>query len=315
MRALLTGGSGFVGTALTRRLTEAGATVGHLTRGKTTTPPKAQVIALGEAPWSETAIATAIEAFKPDAIFHLAGGPRASRDDLYEANVLLAERLLAAAARSAAAARIVLIGSATEYGHPTAPDGVLNEDAECRPVTDYGIAKLAQTLHGLTRARAGQRISIARLFNPVGPRMPTHLAFAAFAERLATGSPTLAAGNIDVARDFFGVDEGARVIAEIAARDSAIGEVINVCSGVAQPLRPGVERMVARTGRRVQLVRDPGLVRFNDPPVIVGGVRKMIALGIRPASPDIGSALDALLDDAEAKERTLEAPAAVIRGR
>jgi GDP-4-dehydro-6-deoxy-D-mannose reductase len=314
MRALLTGGSGFVGAALTRRLMKAGATVGHLTRSGTMTPPKVQVIVLGEAPWSETAIASVIEAFKPDAIFHLAGGPRASLDDLYETNVFLAERLLVVAASSAAAARIVLIGSATEYGHPTTPDGVLDEDAECRPATAYGIAKLAQTLHGLVHARAGQRISIARLFNPVGPGMPASLAFAAFAQRLATGSPTLATGNIDVARDFFGVDDGARVIAEIAACDSAIGEVINVGSGIAQPLRPGVDRMAARTGRRVQLVCDPDLVRSNDPPVIVSGTRKLTALGIRPPSPDIGRALDALLDEAEAKVRTAGSPAAV-RGR
>jgi nucleoside-diphosphate-sugar epimerase len=296
MRALITGGTGFVGRALVRRLTSEGATIGLLGAKDSVRSAGTDVLALGDRPWSEAAMLRAIGAFRPDTIFHLVGGPRPSLSDLYETNLVLGDRLMAAAARAAPGARIVLIGSAAEYGAPLRADGVLDEDAPCRPLTAYGVAKLAQTLNGLVRARAGQPVAIARLFNPVGPGMPGNLAFSAIAHRLASGSPTLATGNIDVARDFLSIDEAARIIADIARSPAAAGEIVNVCSGIAQPLRDGVERMIARTGRLVRLERDAGLDRSVDPPVIVGDVRKLASLGIRPASSDIGAALDCLLD-------------------
>ena len=297
MRALLTGGTGFVGRALVRRLTTQGAMVGLLVRSDMARPAGVDVFPIGDQQWSEEAILRAIGAFKPHAIIHLVGGPQESLHDLYHVNVLLGEQLMSVAERGAPKARVVLIGSAAEYGPPARRDGVLDEDAQCRPMTPYGVAKLAQTLNGLVRARAGQPITIARLFNPVGRGMPGGLAFSAIAQRLVSGAQTLATGDIDVARDFLSVDEAARIVADIAANTGAVGEVVNVCSGVAQPLRRNVERMVARIGRQIRLLRDPALIRPGDPPVIVGDVRKLEALGIRPASPNIGPALDALLDD------------------
>ena len=307
MRALVTGGTGFVGSALVRQLMGQSAAVGVMTRSDTAPILQTTVFPMGSGPWSEDAIFRVIGTFRPDTIFHLIGGPQESIAALYEVNVLTGERLMSAAARGAPDARIVLVGSAAEYGPPARPDGVLAEDAPCRPLTAYGVAKLAQALNGLVRARAGQPITIARLFNPVGPGMPGGLAFSAIAQRLVAASDTLATGNLDVARDFLDVDEAARIVAQLARTSAAVGEIVNVCSGVAVPLRVGVERMVARMGRPIRLFSDPGLLRPGDPPCIVGGVRKLEAIGIRPASPEIGPVLDRLLDQCLRQARDLQA--------
>ena len=245
------------------------------------------------------ALETALRRAAPAALVHLVGGMRNDIATLYRDNVVLGETVMEAMARAAPSARILVVGSAAEYGRP-ARDGVCREDDEPRPVTPYGIAKLAQTRHALLRAGRGQDVAVARLFNPVGPAMPQGLAFADIARRLAGRPEALATGDIDAARDFLDVEEAARILAGLVAHPHARGRVVNVCSGVASPLRPHVERLLARAarrfGREIALRRDPALMRPSDVPSLGGSTERLRALGIAPASPAIDAALDALLD-------------------
>ena len=297
MRVLLTGGTGFVGKAVCRRLACNGDVVGQLVRRTPTGPPDNEPYVLGTGKWSEAAMAEAMSAFLPDAIIHLAGGPDAlSIELLYELNVFLGERIMATAALICPEARILIVGSAAEYGAPAHPDGTSREDDIPRPGTHYGIAKLAQTLHALSRARSGQPIGVARLFNPVGPGMPHGLAFADFKIRLAHGANQLATGDIDSARDFMAVDDAARILSELIRCSGVVGKVVNVCSGVAQPVRHGLDRMILRTGRQIELVRNPAFDRPSAVRVSRGDTAGLEMLGILPAASDISSALDALMD-------------------
>lgn len=203
---------------------------------------------------------------------------------------------MAAAGSVVPKARIVVAGTAAEYGPPAGGDGTSREDDNCRPVTAYGIAKLAQTLLALIRSGRGQPICIARIFNPVGPGMPDGLAFQDFARRLAAGPDQLATGDIETCRDFMDVEEAARILVELLTCSRAVGQVVNVCSGIAQPVRGGVERMLARAGSALRLVTDPALARPADVRSIRGDTTKLEAFGIRPASADIAQALDKLVD-------------------
>lgn len=297
-RVLLTGGTGFVGQAVQLHLGNLGIATTTLTRRPDSQAPRH--LCLGEGRWSTEAIAEAIAEARPSAIIHLAGASRAPTiDQLYETNVLLAERLMTAAQLAAPAAAVLLLGSAAEYG-VVKENGVADETDPCLPVSAYGITKLAQTLHGLARARSGQPVVIARLFNPVGVGMPLGLAFADFAQRLVS-SGRLEVGNIDVKRDFFPVREAARIICELAFKPEATGQVVNVCSGSAQPLRSGADHLVRCFGRSAEIVSNPQLFRANDVGIICGGTGRLKSLGIRPASPEILQELEqmmeALLDD------------------
>ena len=295
MRLVITGGTGFVGRAAVAEALRVGAEVVLLTRDSAASaPPGVEILGLGHARWTEEALSSALRRIRPEAILHLAGGPgQEPLEGLYEANVFLGSRLLDAAREIVPDARVVVVGSAAEYGPPLGADGRSREDDPARPITAYGIAKLAQTLHALVAARAGQSVVAARLFNPVGPGMPRSLAFADFAAQIAGGGGHLVTGDIDTERDFIPVAEAARILLDLAVSDGAVGRIINVCSGRAQPVRWGVEHMLARSRRNIELV-----VRGGHPAgvrTIFGDTAGLRALGIAPGSSDIGPALDGLL--------------------
>ncbi len=295
MRVLLTGASGFVGRAVAKCLNERGDEVAVLSRRKHTSGPDELV--LGAEPWTQAQLSDALAALSPDAVIHMAGARGAhSPEQLYEANTLLGLRLMTAMEASAPGARLTLIGSAAEYGPPHRADGLVREDDACRPVTPYGISKLAQTLHGLAKTRDGLLVTVARLFNPIGRDMPDGLVFSDIAARIASGTAEIEAGNIDVSRDFLAVSEAARIIVELTMEPAAIGQVVNVCSGLSQPLSAGIERLIARSGRPVRLVAHAGLARGQGVTEIRGSTARLEALGIAPASADIGAELDALMD-------------------
>ncbi len=126
-----------------------------------------------------------------DGVFHLAGQPGVrSFGDVFETylerNVLASQRLFEAAARTGV--RIVFASSSSIYGdaelYPTA------EDVAPRPVSPYGITKLA--CEHLARATAhsfGLDVVVLRYFNAYGPRQRPDMAFTRIATCLAEARP------------------------------------------------------------------------------------------------------------------------------
>jgi nucleoside-diphosphate-sugar epimerase len=294
-RALVIGGTGFLGRQVVNELLGRNIAVTLFSRTEVAPSDGITPLCLGTSRWGVDTLAPAMAAAAPDLVLHLAGARHAaSIEDYYEANTFLAERIMAAHLEATPEARLLLVGSAAEHGI-VGHDGLATEDDACLPSTPYGVSKHAQTLHGLARARGGQPIVIARLFNPVGPGMPSGLAFADFARRIAT-EDHLSVGNLDVSRDFLSVREAARIVVELSLSRGAIGHVVNVCSGVATPIRFGLELMIAKSGRQIQVARDSTLLRLHEVPSIRGSTQRLQDLGIEPATADIRRELYALMD-------------------
>jgi GDP-4-dehydro-6-deoxy-D-mannose reductase len=232
-------------------------------------------------------------------VFHMAGLSRARHPAaLYEADLVLTAHLLEAIARRKRPPLVVLAGSAAEYGNVPPESLPVRETQLCRPVTDYGIAKYAQTLMAEARAAAGLPVVVARLWNPVGRGMPGHFALASFAAQI-TAMPaqggTLHVGNLHIERDFLDVHEVARLVAELATRPEAIGQTVNICAGRAWPLRALVNDMVRFSGKSVSIVTDPRRVRPGEPPSLYGHTGRLERLGLIPALPDFDMILPQLL--------------------
>jgi len=126
-----------------------------------------------------------------DGVFHLAGQPGVrSFGDVFETylhrNVLASQRLFEAAARDGV--RVVFASSSSIYGdaeaYPTA------EDVPPRPVSPYGITKLAcEHLARATAKSFGLDVVVVRYFNAYGPRQRPDMAFTRIAMCLAEGRP------------------------------------------------------------------------------------------------------------------------------
>jgi nucleoside-diphosphate-sugar epimerase len=204
-------------------------------------------------------------------------GPAA---DLYAVHALGTLHVLEAVRRHAAAAPVVLIGSAAEYG-PTEPRQLpVREDHPCRPAGVYGCSKLAQAdLARFAQESWGLRVRTARLFNAVGPGMPQRYFFPALAARLrglaAGGTFPLRDG--DSTRDFIHVDDVGEAVAFLA--DTSVPDgVYNVATGLETSVREAAEYLGELAGRLTPV--DDGTAA--PPNRSVGDAARLRSLGWTP---------------------------------
>lgn len=288
-RALVTGAGGFAGQWLCRDLVRHGWAV---TGSSLTGDPGAGVIA-GEdhagVIWRREDLRTAgvaegaIDASRPDAIFHLAGVsfvPAAGDDPLlaFDVNTGLAVRLLhEVRARKLAGTLdpvVVLVGSAEQYGRHDAAAMPLGENVECRPRTFYAATKMAQETFGLEAFRAdGVRVVCTRSFNHSGRGQAKAFLLPALVDRARAArdvpNATIAIGNTITVRDYLHVEDVARAYTLLAEHGLA-GHVYNVCSGQGVSVGDLAAEVLQAAGVNATLVPDDSLRRTVDVPCLVG---------------------------------------------
>ncbi|MEH2526998.1 GDP-4-dehydro-6-deoxy-D-mannose reductase [Bradyrhizobium sp. AZCC 2176] len=240
---------------------------------------------LDEVSWHSGALDRIFGDVAPDCVFHLAGRLQGTPAELTHANVELTESLLRALRRTGLRPRLVVAGSAAEYGSAIRDGEPICETAICEPLSVYGASKLAQTRAALAFADAtGTSVLVARIFNPLGAHMPTHLAIGDFGNQIASmsgGRGTLRVGNIDVRRDMIDVEQVATLLCQLSERPDARG-VVNLCSGQAPLLRDLIEMLIKESGQEVDIEVDWSRVRGNEPRAIIGSVDRLAELGSPP---------------------------------
>jgi GDP-4-dehydro-6-deoxy-D-mannose reductase len=230
---------------------------------------------------------------QPQWVFHLAAlsSPAASWDDpatTIATNAGLEANLLAELVKQKPMPRVVVVGSADEYGRPVGAARRLNEATPLRPLTPYGVSKVTQDLlalqyhlsHGLAAIRM-------RPFNHAGPRQAPHFAVASFAQQIARielgkQPPILKVGNLESRRDFTDVRDIVRAYL-LAAEKGKPGDVYNVGSGTASRLRDIVSLLLKMTRTKITLEVDPARKHAVEADVYVCDARRFQRLtGWRP---------------------------------
>ena len=275
MRALVTGGAGFIGSHLTDALVARGdevTVIDHLLRGHTGNLTEAQAGGATLIRADVTHLATIRDTFRtvrPEAVYHLAAQidvRRSVEDPPADAHVNIGgTAAVLEAARDAGVGRVVLASTAGVYGDPaTIPT---TEDAPVAPLSPYGASKAAAEsyldlflrLHGLST------LSL-RMANVYGPRQSPHGeagVVAIFCGAAAEGRPATIYGDGHQTRDFIFV--GDVVDAFVAAGRSEVNGSLNVSTGSETSLNElagalGLET-VEGPGRRGEIRRsclDPG---------------------------------------------------------
>lgn len=288
MRALITGVSGFTGIALTRRLEREpnmeifGADI----RQPSAELPLAKSFIADLA--DRARIRQMLEESKPNWIFHLAGRLKGSASDLFQANTQNTVHLLEAASEIVPEARVLLIGSAAEYGFRPEWDGVpICENEACAPQGAYGLSKYAMTLAGLDfNRRTKLSVNIARSFNLIGPNIPNTLLLGALIQRVQEaqrkGESKIKVGNVSAERDFIDVRDAVEAYVAIML-SSARGEIFNVCAGKATKIQTLVEAALALAPAGMTYEVDQTLLRPDDPKCVIGNGAKLQQLGFQPA--------------------------------
>jgi GDP-4-dehydro-6-deoxy-D-mannose reductase len=284
--ALVTGGQGFIGRYLVNALRQRGINVSTLGRKRSA---EVSHIVLEEADWDSLTLDRVLTEAAPDCIFHLAGTMQGTSTDLFRTNAGLTESLLRALTRTSLQPLLVIAGSASEYGSAIRDGEPVRETAICAPVSPYGTSKQVQTRLALAYADAtGAPVLVARIFNPIGPNMPSHLAIADFAHQIASvpcGGGTLRVGNLYVRRDMIDVEHVATLLCQLAANPHARG-VVNVCSGQAPFLYELVQMLIRGCGRKIDIEIDRARVRANELHTIVGSTNLLTQFACPPPPTD-----------------------------
>jgi|RhiMetdeSRZDD1v2_1073273.scaffolds.fasta_scaffold47244_3 nucleoside-diphosphate-sugar epimerase len=277
MKALITGSSGFCGRHLTRYLVEQGVdvfTLGLRSGGKS----HYQILSVDDVPGT----LKALQDLKPGFVFHLAGTLGAENPaSIYQVNAVYALALLRALDLAGLSNTAVLLaGSAAEYGFIPEEYLPVNEDFPCKPYSYYGISKLAQTLTGLLEARRSRPIVTVRAFNIVGPGMPDHLVVGALAKQVdqivkGKREAVVEIGNRLTSRDFIDIEDVLPIYWKLIRTPAAHGEIVNVCTGEPTPVQTVLERMIALSGKEIQIVSRSERLRVLDPLVSYGSTERL----------------------------------------
>ena len=154
-----------------------------------------------------------------DVIVHLAATFSDDFNEAYKVNVLPAQYMLEFLKNSKKKTRIVLIGSASEYGIVHSEENPISEDHILAPVTPYAISKAWQTQLMGMYAIAGVDAVCARIFNLYGEGIKNKL-FAGYLQNqilevLAGKQSKIIVSNLSSIRDYISTTEAAEQIASI----------------------------------------------------------------------------------------------------
>ena len=176
MRAIVTGGAGFIGSHVAEALVARGDEVhvlDSLATGSREKVPSRAELHLGDIRWDAAAV---FDLVRPELCVHLAAqadvGTSVERPDYdAEVNVLGTVRVLEAARAQGTHVVFSSTGGAI-YGEC---DGPAAEDAPRRPISPYGISKLAgeEYVAGWNRLFGTRYVSL-RFANVYGPRQDPH---------------------------------------------------------------------------------------------------------------------------------------------
>jgi len=279
VKALVTGARGFVGPYLVAHLAASGDDITELT---------------GDVLDADS-VHEQIAAAAPDVVYHLAalshvGESWKDPNRAFRVNAEGTLNVLRAAGAAHNAVRVVVIGSAEEYGRVTPDQVPIDEDTPLRPVTPYGSAKVAAEYLAL-QAHLGAGLDTVRVraFNHTGPGQDPRFVVAGMAHRIraaiADGHDHIKVGNLDAVRDYTDVRDVVRAY-RLLAEHGAAGEAYNVCSGIGTAVHEIVATYLTFIDRGIALEPDPALLRPSDLPVLIGdNTRLCTATGWTPEIP------------------------------
>lgn len=259
MHFLVTGGAGFLGSALANHLAREGHHVRVLddlsagdpsyldprvlfTRGDVRDIPKLWTLLRDV-----------------ECVFHLAARVSVPESVLYpvEYNAVNVGGTvsLMTAARDAQVKRVVLISSGTVYGEQ--PQQPIPETATPRPDNPYAVSKLASEYYVLAiGARVGIETVILRVFNAYGPRQqlpPSHPPVVPqFVRQALLGGSVVVFGSGEQTRDFVYVDDVVTAMAAAGFVGGVNGAIINVGSGQETSINDLARRVAKATDREIR---------------------------------------------------------------
>ncbi len=275
MKILVTGGAGFIGSALANQLVRLGHRVralDDLSSGDPSLLDSAVSFTRGDVrdiPKLWTLLRDV------EVVFHLAARVSISESILYpveynEVNVGGTVALMTAA-RDAGVGRVVLASSGTVYGEQD--EQPVKETATVRPPNPYAVTKIASEYYlSALGALYDIEVVMLRIFNAYGPQQrvpPSHPpVIPHFVSQALTGSTPIIFGSGKQTRDFIYISDVVTALITAGLSDNVNGLIINIGSGEEVTINELLKKIENLLGKRVLSLHNP---------TQSGGVSRLVA--------------------------------------
>ncbi|MEO5950650.1 MAG: NAD(P)-dependent oxidoreductase [Candidatus Saccharimonadales bacterium] len=235
MRVLVFGSSGFVGRYVTESLKDSGhEAIDSNMDGRVDLIDEKQVL-------------LCILRYQPEVVISCAGiienSPKAYQNIIFSTNIIKA-----ASNKGLDIRRIIITGSAAEYGTVASYDEAVSESHSLSATSDYGKSKIEETKQALEYAKVHNLdCVVVRLFNPIGrgmgekfliTRIMSQLEQLALHER-----DEIEIGRLDSCRDYIDIRDVAHAIT-LLAEVKTTGKVYNIGSGRPTSNRQVVDQLI-----------------------------------------------------------------------
>lgn len=234
---------------------------------------------------SEKLVFKAIKETRPDWIFHLAAVSNVKhswerREETLETNIMGTFYLLEAIRTFTPRSRMLFISSSDVYQSDISIKRPLKETDSKHVMSPYAFTKLSgEILCQLYAEVEKLDIVIARPFPHTGPGQSSDFVCSDWACQITQiekgiTEPVMQVGNLKVKRDFSDVRDVVRAYVLLVEKGRR-GEVYNICSGKAVPLRQILKLLLSFSTKTIEIRVDPSKLRKADIPLLVGDNRKI----------------------------------------
>ncbi len=297
---LVTGASGFIGTALLPVLTARYGDRRIVATGSRLPPPhlpqgvEGAVLDLND----PQGVRDLVGGLAPSIVIHLAAlsSVHQSASDptaVWSANMLSVVGLAQAVQAARPDALFLQASSSEVYGRSFLSGEALTEDAPMQPGNPYARSKAACEMVLRDIYKPEGRLVILRTFNHIGPGQDERFVAATFAAQIAriekgAVEPVIRVGDLSAERDFGDIQDLVSAYDAILAHagDLPPVSVFNVCSGVTRPVSELLATLKGMARVPVEIEVDPARLRPQGIPRAAGSYQALAAAtGWRPMVP------------------------------
>jgi len=282
-RVLVTGGAGFIGSALVAKLNERGDEVHVLDdlsfgRRELADVPDARFHRMDIR--DRSAVREALCTMHPELVLHLAAVHfipycNAHPAEAADINIMGTINVLDACEAAGSVKEVFVASTAAVY---PISDEAVGEAHEPGPMDIYGVTKLAtEKVAAEFQRRTGTPVVVGRFFNAFGPNETNPHLIPEIQRQVLAGQRTLQLGNLDPKRDFIHTADMARAV--LALLDAGLPgfEVFNIGRGIEYSVRDVVQAFERQLGEPLHIEVDPARVRKVERMHLLADVSKLKA--------------------------------------
>ena len=280
-RILITGGAGFIGSALAKLMVAQGHSVSildNLSFGRRELAPVPDAQFLKVDIRDREAVGHVLAEVRPQWVLHLAAIhfiPYCNSHPVEAADINIngTIHVLDGAAGISGVEKVFTASTAAVY--PICNEA-LDEEHATGPLDIYGTSKLAtERITQAFHARTGIPSIIGRFFNAFGPNETNPHLIPEIQRQVLAGERTLRLGNRGPKRDFIHTEDMGRAMDALLKADLRGCETFNIGRGIEYSVQDIVDAFSRQLGQPLTVVTDPGRVRKVERMHLLADVSKL----------------------------------------